>query len=203
MNPPVAPPSFRYWAFISYSSKDAKVAQRLHRGLETYRIPRALVGRPGRGGEPVPRNLFPVFRDRDELPLSSDLGDTIEDALRASRYLLVICTPDAARSRWVNEEVRYFKSLGREDHLLALILAGEPNSSDLPGQAEQECFPPALRYRVDAAGALTAERMEPIGGDLRPGGDGWNVAFLKAVANPPKPTAKLIAAFKRHAALTR
>jgi hypothetical protein len=119
------------------------VAMKLHRRLEGYRIPRALVGRPGRDGV-VPRKLFPVFRDRDELPLSSDLGGTIEDALRASRYLIVVCTPNAARSKWVNQEIRYFKSLGREDRILAFIVDGEPNASADPAKAARECFPPGL-----------------------------------------------------------
>src|ERR1700756_61273 len=99
---------FKYWAFISYSSKDTKQAVWLHRQLENFRMPRALVGRPGRD-EPVPRSLFPIFRDRDELPMSADLGASINDALRVARYLIVLCSPDAATSRWVNEEVRYFK----------------------------------------------------------------------------------------------
>ncbi|MHC5012351.1 MAG: TIR domain-containing protein, partial [Planctomycetota bacterium] len=172
---------YRYWAFISYSSKDGAVARKLHRRLETYRIPRGLAGRPGRDG-PVPRRLFPVFRDREELPLSSDLGASIEHALEASRYLVVICSPDAASSRWVNEEVRFFKSLGREDRVLAIILRGRPNASDDPAGADEECFPPALRHRLDEQGRLTAERTEPVGGDLRPGGDGWTRALLKAVA---------------------
>jgi hypothetical protein len=174
--------TYRYWAFVSYSSKDTSVAKRLHRALETYRIPRDLVGRPGREGEQVPRTLFPAFRDRDELPLSSDLGASVEDALRASRYLIVICSPDAGRSRWVNEEVRYFKSLGRQDYILALIVRGAPNATDLSEHAIEECFPPALRHRVGPDGQLTSERCEPVGGDLRPGGDGWTACLLKAVA---------------------
>ena len=109
-------PGAFYWAFLSYSSKDSALSRRFYRRLENYSIPRDLVGRPGRDGA-VPRRLFPCFRDRDELPLSADLGDTIKDALRASRYLIVICTPASARSRWVNEEVRYFKSLGRADRI--------------------------------------------------------------------------------------
>ncbi len=173
--------SFRYWAFISYSSKDAALSKRLHYRLETYAIPRDLVGRPGRDGA-VPKKLFPCFRDRDELPLSSDLGGSIEDALRASRYLIVICTPASAQSRWVNEEVRFFKSLGRSDRILAIIAGGEPNASDQATGKERECFAPALRHEVDGAGQLTGERAEPIAGDLRPGGDGWTNTFLKAVA---------------------
>ncbi len=98
------------------------------------------------------------------------------------RYLIVLCSPNAAQSRWVNEEVRYFKSLGREDRILAIILAGEPNASDDSAQADQECCPPALRYRIDDEGKLTDQRTEPIGGDLRRGGDGWTQVFLKAVA---------------------
>lgn len=174
--------SMRYWAFISYSSKDAKLAKRLHVALETYRISKDLVGRPARDQEGVPAKLFPVFRDRDELPLSSDLGGSIQDALRASRYLIVICTPDSARSRWVNEEIRYFKSLGREDRILALIVRGEPNARERPGQEAQECFPHALRFRVAPDGTLSDEPCEPIGGDLRPGGDGWMACLLKAIA---------------------
>lgn len=173
--------SHKYWAFISYSSKDTLAARRLHVRLETYRIPKELVGRPGRD-ENVPRRLFPIFRDRDELPLSHDLGATIQDALRASKYLIVLCSPHAAQSKWVNEEVRYFKSLGRADRILAVIVSGVPNASDDSGTAHLECFPPALRYRVDAQGQMTDERTEPIGGDLRRGGDGWTSVVLKAVA---------------------
>ena len=104
---------YRYWAFISYSSKDSAIGSRLHRALEHDVIPRQLRGRPSREGDPIPVRLFPIFRDRDELPLSSDLGSTIHDALQASRYLVVICSPDAAKSYWVNEEVRHFQSIGK------------------------------------------------------------------------------------------
>jgi MTH538 TIR-like domain (DUF1863) len=52
--------------------------------------------------------VFPVFRDRDELPLSADLGNALQDALRASRYLIVVCSERSANSPWVNEEIRYF-----------------------------------------------------------------------------------------------
>ena len=53
-----------------------------------------------------------------------------------------------------------------EDRILALILQGEPNASDNPGKAAKECFPPALRYRVQGE-ETTSTRVEPLGGDLR------------------------------------
>jgi len=173
-------PDPRYWAFISYSSHDEALARKLHRALEHYRIPRGLVGRPAGDGAPLPRRLFPIFRDRDELPLSADLGDAIEGALRSSRHLIVLCSPRAATSRWVNEEVRYFKSIGREGRILAIIVSGRPNAEDHGLPATEECFPPALRYVVDGQGELTDERSEPVGGDLHR--DGWKVCVLKAVA---------------------
>lgn len=173
--------NYKYYAFISYSSKDGKIAKKLHNKLETYQIPKDLIGRPGRDG-PVPSKIFPVFRDRDELPLSSDLGATIEDALKASRYLIVLCSLNSAQSHWVNEEIRYFKSIGRSDRILALMINGEPNATDIVGEEQTECFPPALRFTVDKNGELTTVRAEPIAGDLRAGGDGWTSAFLKCIA---------------------
>lgn len=171
----------KYWAFISYSQRDKEWSGWLQRAIETYRVPRRFVGRTSRDGA-VPRRLFPVFRDREELPTSADLGSNIEQALRASRYLIVVCSPNGATSRWVNEEVRGFKAMGREDRVLAIIVDGEPNASDKPDAGVPECFPPALRYRVGPDGALTQKRTEPIAADVRPDRDGRSNARLKILA---------------------
>jgi len=81
----------RYWAFISYSQRDTKWAQWLHKQLETYHVPRTLVGRR-HGNLTVPKRLVPVFRDRDELPSTGNLDGKIREALAASRSLIVICS---------------------------------------------------------------------------------------------------------------
>jgi outer membrane protein assembly factor BamB len=172
---------FKYWAFISYSHLDRKWGDWLHRALETYRPPRGLIGRPGRDGV-VRRKNPPIFRDREELPSSANLSDNINDALRQSRYLIVICSPHAAISRWVNEEIIYFKALGREDRVLCLIVEGEPNASDKPESGKLECFPPGIRFRVSREGELTDQRTEPIAADAREEGDGKRNAKLKLAA---------------------
>jgi outer membrane protein assembly factor BamB len=172
---------FKYWAFISYSHVDRKWGDWLHRALETYRPPRGLIGKPGRDG-PVRRKNPPIFRDREELPSSASLSDNINNALRESRYLIVICSPHAAVSRWVNEEIVYFKSLGREDRVLCLIVEGEPNATDKPESGKLECFPPGVRFRVDTDGQLTGQRTEPIAADARKEGDGKRNAKLKLAA---------------------
>lgn len=172
--------SYQYWAFISYSHADTAWARWLHRALEHYRIPARLVGRATEFG-PAPRRLFPVFRDRDELPGSAELGPALQSALRRSRFQIVIASPNSARSRWVNEEIKYFKALGRSARVLALIVDGEPNATD-KGQPGLECFPDALRFKVGADGQLTGEPAELIAADARKAGDGKANALLKLVA---------------------
>lgn len=172
----------RYWAFLSYSHVDQRWAAWLQRALETYAVPRRFVGRTTSAGPPAPRRLRPVFRDLDELRADADLGERLQTALRQSAYLIVICSPAAASSAWVNEEVRQFKAGNPTGRVLALIVAGEPFASDDPQLADQECFPKALRVRVGADGALTNERIEPSAADLRPGHDSRRRALLRLIA---------------------
>jgi WD40 repeat protein len=177
--------SFRYWAFISYSHQDNRTeragfpedrwvrwAEWLHEALETFPIPAEMVGRVNRYGEPIPARLCPVFRDEAELPTSSNLGRDIREALEKSRFLIVLCSPRSAVSQYVNEEIAWFKRLGRGERILPLILDGEPNASDGGKQGidpSWECFPPALRYAVAADGAIETTRRdaEPICADVR------------------------------------
>ncbi|HEY8204763.1 MAG TPA: toll/interleukin-1 receptor domain-containing protein [Pyrinomonadaceae bacterium] len=169
----------KYWAFISYSHADEEWAKWLHKSIETYRVPRKLIGRETAQGA-VPKRLFPIFRDRDELPGASDLGGKIQEALKQSRSLIVICSPKSAVSKWVNEEIKTYKTLGRADHVLALMIDGEPNAA--PDSGLLECFPPAVRFQVDSAGQLTNEPAEPIAADARPGKDGKPNALLKLLS---------------------
>jgi hypothetical protein len=108
----------QYWAFLSYSHRDKAFADWLHNALEAYRVPKALVGRVTSVGS-VPEKLSPVFRDRFELAASDDLGGEIRAALAGSRFLIVLCSPDAATSRWTNEEIRTFKQLHPGSRVLA------------------------------------------------------------------------------------
>ncbi len=159
--------SFRYWAFISYSSRDRAWGEWLIRALEQYRIPKAFVGRPTAHG-PVPRRLFPVFRDRDELRAGGEVGGALREALLASRYLVVICSPSSADpSSWVGKEIEIFKAAGRSNDVLALIVAGQPHASRSADGAGQECFPLPLLRRFDDQGRMTDEPVDPLAADVR------------------------------------
>lgn len=163
----------RYAAFISYNHRDRRTARWLHRALETYRFPRRLRGRDSALG-PIADRLPPVFQDREELASSFSLAESVRLALEQAASLIVICSPDAARSRWVNEEIRAFTALGRRDRIQCLIADGEPNASRLPGRdPARECLPPAL---FEQGGE------EPLAADIRPAQDGRATARLKLLA---------------------
>lgn len=171
----------RYIAFLSYSHTDTADADWLHKAIERFAVPKGLVGRVTSNGA-VPRSLSPIFRDRHELAASSDLGQTIRAALKQSRFLIVLCSPAAAQSRWVNEEILAFKKLHGDRRVLAAIVGGEPWASEIKGREAEECFPPALREKYDRRGRATGKRAEPIAADLRDERDGREAGKLKLVA---------------------
>ncbi len=150
--------TYRYRAFISYSQLDRAHAKRLHSALETYRVPKGIDAtlQPN-------RRLGRFFRDDDEMGASTDLGGALHAALESSENLIVICSPHAARSKWVNQEIIHFKNSGGGDRIFAVIVDGTPNSSD----PESNCFPPALVSEVVSDEGLSKQSAEPLAVDLR------------------------------------
>ncbi|MCF6221092.1 MAG: toll/interleukin-1 receptor domain-containing protein [Robiginitomaculum sp.] len=178
--------NYHYKAFISYSHKDHRWGRWLHRRLESYRIPKHLLEASGGsigvvevGGAAVSdfARLKPIFRDREELGAADSLGEKIEQALLASENLIIICSPQAAKSKWVNQEILSFKRQGRGGNIFCVIVEGEPFSG-----GDNECFPPALRYEIDPEGKLTDSPAEPLASDLRSNGDGKRLGLLKLIA---------------------
>ncbi len=174
-------PPYKYWAFISYSHRDAAVARTLQRTLEAYRLPKRLVGRRTTAGE-VPARLKPVFLDREELQAGTDLKKIVGEALAQSRYLIVVCSPDAARSPWVEQEIIEFKKTHGESRVLAVIASGEPFASRLPGREAEECFPLPLRAELTSSGLADGPALEPIAADFRTHADGRHRGTLKLIA---------------------
>jgi len=168
---------FRYAAFISYSSNDAAFAKRLHRALESYGIPNTLGKFDTLGGGGKPNRIYPVFRDREELP-AGELSERIEQALRQSRSLIVVCSPSAAASLWVQKEIESFLAMGRREHIYAIIASNAPLTDKIGADATRLCFPPAFRGNALA----DPNALEPIAADARAVKDGFRNAWLKLVA---------------------
>jgi YD repeat-containing protein len=149
----------QYDAFISYRhvERDARWAEWLIEAIENYRVPKPLQAKG------LPARLK-VFRDEDEMPASGDLNEQIKQALAASRFLIVICSPYTPRSRWVGREIELFERLGREPQVLALLTEGEPFDS----------FPQALLEshrvieRANGQREIVRQDTEPLAADVRP-----------------------------------
>ena len=159
---------YKYKAYISYSHREERWATWLHRALESYRVPRKLVGTKTAVGQ-VPSRIRPVFRDRDDLSSASDLGGTVKQALEDSENMIVVCSPDAAASFWVNEEIRHFASLGRAKQIFCVIVDGEPAGIE----TASTCFPAALEE---------IGLSEPLAADVRKWADGKRLSKLKLVS---------------------
>ena len=151
----------RYDAFISYrhTAFDSMVAEKLHKKLERYHIPGKFQKLTGR------KRIKRVFRDREELPLSSDLTESIYEALRESEFLILICSPESLASKWVSREVAYFAELRGLDRIITVLIKGEPD----------EAFPDIIRRRTvetvgdDGRTETKTEEVEPIAADIRAG----------------------------------
>jgi len=172
---------YRYKAFISYSHKDEATAKWLHRALEGYSVPRHVVGRKTKSGT-VPKSIKPVFRDQSELAVSANLSASVTEALADSEFLIVICSPNAVESAWVQQEILTFKRERGESNVLAVIASGEPFASDSADTAEQECFPSGLRHAMAPDGSESDARIEPMAADVRRGSGGKRLALLKLAA---------------------
>ena len=110
--------TYSYAGFLSYAHADEAVAARLHKALETYKIPKGHSG-----------TLSPIFRDANELTAHHSLSEKIQDAVEGSRVLIVLCSPAAKASHWVNEEIRLFRKMHGESAVFCVLAEGSPETA--------------------------------------------------------------------------
>lgn len=151
---------YRYDAFISYrhTEMDRFVAESLHRQLENFKLP-GNIRKKQAGRTRIKR----VFRDKEELPLTSNLEEPIMDALAESEYLIVICSPRLRASLWCKKEIETFIRMHGRQKILAVLIEGEP----------EESFPEELLYQEetienpDGSRKTVKKLKEPLAADVR------------------------------------
>ncbi len=129
---------FKYYAFISYSHKDKKAADWIHKKLTFYRLPSF-----ARQELRKDIKLRPICKDEHSLP-PGELWKMICEKLDASRYLIVVCSPNSAfpnisKEHWVDREVEYFAATHGTENIIPVIVDGKVNDG------KNECFCPALK----------------------------------------------------------
>ncbi|MDF5752963.1 TIR domain-containing protein [Spongiactinospora sp. TRM90649] len=157
--------SQEYDAFISYShghEQEGGLAAALQRELQRFAKPwyRARAMR--------------VFRDQTNLAADPGLWSSIERALAGSRWFILVASPSAAGSVWVNREVRWWLANRSSDRLLIVLADGLLVWDEAAGDADwaaTTALPQALR------GAFAEE---PHWVDLRP----WQEAGHTGAADP-------------------
>ena len=180
--------SVKYDAFISYrhAEPDSFVAKTLHKELESFKLPKSVARKKTEKEEGVSHGdiagetnidvsvnmqdtatvktrIQRVFRDKEELPLVTNLADSITEALENSEYLIVICSPRLPESMWCRKEIETFIGMHDRKHVLAVLVEGEPDTS----------FPEELLYREEAVtqtdGSVIKKKIpvEPLAADVR------------------------------------
>ena len=152
---------YKYDAFISYrhAEKDTLIASEIQKSLERFKIPKALQKKSGK------QRFNRVFRDVEELPISSNLSEDLTEALKASEFLIVICSYRTSESDWVKREIETFLELHdyNKQLVLTVLVEGEPD----------EVIPEVLRhdnithYLADGTFYCKDEVVEPLAADYR------------------------------------
>src|SRR5262245_14933431 len=161
----------QYRAFIIHSHADASWAKWLHRWLEGFRADNQLIGRDAAGT--IHKTLRFILRESDEFSADHALSYQTLAALDVSYALIVIGSPSCSKSPYVSEVIRIFKSRHPERLVIPLLVDG--------GAAAAECFPPLLKFKLDAEGKVTNEPIELSAIDVREEGDGKYLALAKIV----------------------
>ena len=153
--------NIHYNAFISYRHHpdDIRVAAEIHRSLERFHVPRSIRAKYGK--------INRLFRDKEELPITSDLNDDINEALKNSDYLIVICSVHTKESIWVQREIELFLTTHPRNKVLTVLASGEP-------------------YDVIPDILLHDQVVDPVTGELRqidiePLSCDWRVKHRKAI----------------------
>lgn len=126
---------YKYFAFISYNSKDTEWGKKVQKKLEHYRMPATICSERNWKRTPI----SPVFFAPTDIQ-PGGLTEELQERLRASRNLIVICSPNSAQSEWVGREIEYFHSIGRTKNIHFFIVEGTPHSGD----PATECFNPVV-----------------------------------------------------------
>lgn len=151
----------KYTAFISYNSKDDRWAKWLQRKLEAYSMPVVIRKEKDevvrKEEKPKKLRVFRYKADLNTISLNEGLAKELDDA----RWLIVICSPNSAKSAWVGKEIQRFLDTGRCDHILPFIIDGTSYSND-----EHECLNPVLKAAFPD-GDILGVNIDDYGEDLR------------------------------------
>jgi WD40 repeat protein len=165
----------RFDVFLSYSRKEEEFARKLEEALENYRLPKDVKT------SLVSTNRLSVFRDkRDLVPIDGDYWKTIEDYLERSANLIVICSPNARASEYVNHEISAFLKYHEAKAIIPVLLTGRPNN-ETEADPDEYAFPEALCGALSMPLAVEFTEFQQARGRVNKGRyhDSWYTLLAK------------------------
>jgi WD40 repeat protein len=125
--------SVTYDGFVSYShAVDGRLAPALQAGLHRFAKPWYRV------------RALRIFRDETSLSATPELWPSIVEALDRSRWLIVLASPEAARSTWVNDEIAHFCASESNKQRVIVVVTKDDVEGDFDWD-KTAAAPPALR----------------------------------------------------------
>jgi hypothetical protein len=150
-----------YNAFISYShAVDGKLAPALQSALHGFARPWNRL------------RALRVFRDEASLSANPALWASIERALQASAFFILLASPEAARSRWVDREIAYWLRHKPKTNLLIALTDGEAVWDEAAGDFDWNVRPVARAPRPPKGGHHDVTERQAHGSQpvrVRPG----------------------------------
>jgi hypothetical protein len=110
---PSLPRDFRNKAFISYDHKDDLIGSALQIGLQKFAKSRSAA------------RAMRISRDKTNLATNPDLWSSIEQELIDSEFLILLCSPESAKSHWVAREAAAFLKTSSSSRILLVLVGGE------------------------------------------------------------------------------
>ena len=134
--------------------EDAEIAEKLAQSIRSYKLPKG-VALPN--PELDYRNIFVDST-------GSEFDDPVKMLLDHTRYLVVICSPDAKASPGIRSRLTYFRNFRRIEDIVAVIVRGEPVDSFPESFIERKVV---RRILPDMRVVEREETIEPVAADLR------------------------------------
>jgi len=147
--------AYKYFAFISYKSEDLAEAWKLKKKLDRYKLPTILCKQYDKDRNPT----YEAFLDKTNIQPGS-LTQELQSKLDNSHYLIVVCSPRSAQSKYVAEEIEWFTRDGREEEMFLFIVDSDPDNIE-------NSFNPAIKKIEGKWSKRTEKKHEILGVNIK------------------------------------
>lgn len=128
----------------------------------------------------VPQRNLRVFLDEEDFT-GVEYRGSVARHLKDSARLVVLCSPHARHSQFVDDEIRRFAESNGVDSIIPILVSGIPNNEASPEQQDQMAFPSALCGCMEMPLAVDYRGLDPS--KDKPASSAFHGAWYTTLAN--------------------